>query len=142
MDKFTHLGAAVADLEAAWRDRLKDAEILLKAKRSGAAIADGIYALEIRLKVLVCKRLDLSALPRVFEIHDLDALLLLAGLKNRMEAADVEQDHWNAIKDLARQLQQLRYTENKKWALTLARTFWHQLTDPTEGVMTWLSKQK
>ena len=47
-DKFTHAGASVAELEAAWPDRLKDAEVLLAGRRTGGAIADAIYALEPR----------------------------------------------------------------------------------------------
>jgi hypothetical protein len=68
-NSYTKLGSTVADLEAAWPDRLKDAEALLAAGRNGWAIATGLYALEIRLKVLIARRLDLEQLPRPFEIQ-------------------------------------------------------------------------
>ena len=86
MDKsFTKPGTELSFLEAAWQDRLADAEALFAAGRNAWAIATALYALEIRLKVLVCKKLDLSDLPRAFEVHDLDGLLLLAGLSRRIK---------------------------------------------------------
>ena len=48
-----------------------------------AAIAAGLYALEIHLKVRICQRLNLANLPKSFEIHDLDGLVVLAGLRGR-----------------------------------------------------------
>ena len=86
MDRtFTKLGESLADLEAAWQDRLADAEALFAAGRNAGAIVTGLYALEIRLKVAVCKRLDLERLTKSFEIHDLPALLLLAGWSRRID---------------------------------------------------------
>ena len=80
---FTKFGATVAELDLAWPDRLADAEVLLAGGRHGLAIATGLYALEVRLKVLIGRRLDLDKLPRAFETHDLVSLLLLAGLSRR-----------------------------------------------------------
>ena len=45
----------------------------------------GIYASEIYLKVRACKKLDLDELPRAFELHDLDGLLVVSGLSRRLE---------------------------------------------------------
>jgi hypothetical protein len=86
MDKtfFTKLGATRADLDAAAIDRFKDADALRKSGRHAWAIATALYALEIRLKTLVCKRLDIQQLPQAFEIHDLGGLALLAGLSRRL----------------------------------------------------------
>jgi hypothetical protein len=143
-DRFTTLGALLSDLEIAWQDRLKDAEAALKAKRPAAAITDGLYALEIRLKVLICKRLELDRLPRAFEIHDLDALLLLAGLRARLadKKAAATQTHWEAIGALSSQLHQLRYAPNRRWRQAQAETFLRQLRDQPDGVLPWLSKQR
>jgi len=97
-DKFTTLSAPVSDLEIAWQDRLKDADAALKAKRPAAAIANGLYALEIRLKVMICKTLRLTKLPRAFEIHDLASLMLLAGHSDDLEHAGVQvKDNWSEI---------------------------------------------
>jgi hypothetical protein len=137
------MGASVGDLEIASKDRLKDAEAALKAKRPAAAIVNGLYALEIRLKVAICKRLDLGHLPRAFEIHDLEALLLLAGLRSRLAdgAAAVTLGHWQAIMLWAREFHELRYKPNRHYKQTQAETFLRQLRDPPYGVLPWLSKQ-
>jgi hypothetical protein len=69
--KLSTLGALVSDLQVAAADRLLDAEALLAAGRYAAAIAIGVYSLEIYLKVRICQTLNLPALPKLFEIHDL-----------------------------------------------------------------------
>lgn len=80
--KFSTLVAQVADLQAAGADRLLDAESLFSGGRFALAIAIGTYSLEIHLKVLICNRLNLGALPKAFEIHELDGLLVLSGLQS------------------------------------------------------------
>ena len=49
--RFSTLGAKSADLQVAAADRLQDAELLFASGRFASAIAMGIYALEIQLKV-------------------------------------------------------------------------------------------
>jgi hypothetical protein len=144
MDRsFTKLGETRADLEAAWKDRLADAEILYKGGRNAWAIATALYALEIRLKVLICKHLDLQQLPQAFEIHDLDGLLLLAGLSRRLagkKAAKVKAN-WDNIKAVAPKLNDIRYTPDANWPKAQATAFLRWLRDPPDGVLVWLSKQ-
>jgi hypothetical protein len=77
--------APVAELDQAALDRLDDARALIKAGRPASAISACLYALEIRLKVLVYKKLDLSSLPGAFKIHDIEALLILTRLSQRMK---------------------------------------------------------
>jgi hypothetical protein len=64
-EKFSKLGASDAHLATAWQDRMADANTLLAAGRHGAAIAAGIYALEILLKTRICRILKLNQLPSV-----------------------------------------------------------------------------
>jgi hypothetical protein len=138
---YSTLGSSLPDLEQAWQDRLKDAEALLAAGRTGWAIATGLYALEIRLKVLICRRLDLDQLPRPFEVHDLDSLLLLAGLSRRIErkpARGVKRS-WDAIIELSQHLNTFRYTADERWATT-APVFFRQLRDSPHGVLPWLNR--
>ena len=138
---FTKPGSALTELDTAWQDRLKDAEALLAAGRNGWAIATGLYALEIRLKVLICRRLDVEQLPKAFEVHALDGLLVLAGLSRRIErkpARNVKRN-WDAIIDLAEHLNEFRYTADARWA-THAAAFFGQLRDPPHGVLLWLDK--
>lgn len=139
---FSKLGSALADLEAAWQDRLRDAEELLATGRNGWAIATGLYALEIRLKVLVCRRLDLVQLPRAFEVHDLPGLLLLAGLSRRIQRKPARgvKRNWDAILALSPQLNDFRYTASARWSATQAQDFFRQLRDPPNGVLIWLGK--
>jgi hypothetical protein len=71
---FSTTGTLSTDLQIAAQDRLFDAEALFSAGRFASTIAMGVYSLEIHLKVLICKRLNLSALPKPFETHDLEGL--------------------------------------------------------------------
>lgn len=143
-DDYTKRGETRADLEAAWQDRLADAQALLAAGRHAGAIADALYALEIRLKVMICKRLDVTHLPRAFEIHDLESLLLLAGLSRRVEkrSALKVKANWEKLKRWAEALNDLRYRPASNWTATQATDLLRYLTDPSEGVLTWLSKQR
>ena len=85
--KISTPGALLADLLLAAADRLQDAELLFANGSFASAIAMGVYSLEIHLKVLICKRLNLKALPSAFEIHDLDGLLVLCGLQAALKSA-------------------------------------------------------
>ncbi|CAN5854077.1 hypothetical protein BH23PLA1_BH23PLA1_29210 [soil metagenome] len=145
-EKFTKYGATRADLEAAWQDRLSDANALYAANRSAAAIASGLYALEIFLKARICKKLDLESLPRPFEIHDLDGLLVLSGLHRRMNSKPNRKTsvfrHWSNLLTWAQQLNELRYSPDTRYSRAQARIFLDHLSDPKDGVLTWLSKQR
>jgi hypothetical protein len=142
--EFTKPGGKRSDLEAAWQDRLADAEALLAAGRHAWAIATGLYALEIRLKVLICKRLDLQHLPKGFEIHDLDGLLLLTGLSQKMQKKGARKTrlNWDGIVNVARVLNDLRYQPAANWTATDSHTFFRRLNDPPDGVLPWLSRQR
>lgn len=138
--------ARATDLDIASHDRLADARALIAAGRSASAIAAGIYALEIRLKVLICRRLDLANLPRAFEFHDLDALLILTGLKQRLDrkAPKGVKLNWSNLTQFARggKLSELRYSPESNWPLPQANTLLNWLDDPRSGVLSWLSRQK
>jgi hypothetical protein len=141
----TKLGASVSDLDQASRERLDDAEVLLRGGRYAAAIIHGLYALEIKLKVIICRRLDILNMPRVFETHDLEALMLHTGLdrkiRNVKRPKEVAQN-WHELLDLADDLEGLRYRPDPvKWNRHKAELVLHQLRDPSHGVLLWLTKQ-
>jgi len=81
-------------LRQAARARIKDAEVLLTAKRyDGAAYICG-YALELGLKARICRTLKWSGYPstnkefanyRSFKTHDLDVLLHLSGIEEKIK---------------------------------------------------------
>jgi hypothetical protein len=138
---FAKLGASRADLESAWQDRLKEAEILLQARRPAAAMAAAFYTLEIFLKVLICRRLDLPSLPKAFEIHDLESLLTLAGLSQKLKAKGGKiQKNWESVCELVPLLNDLRYSPEARWTQADAEKFFDQLTHPKTGLLAWLTK--
>ena len=85
--KFAKLGAQLADLQARRRGAPPGCRDALCSRRFASAIAMGVYSLEIHLKVRICKRLNLEALPKPFEIHDLEGLLVLSGLQAARDSA-------------------------------------------------------
>ncbi len=140
--KFSTLGADVADLQAAAADRLLDAEALFAAGRFASAIAMGIYSLEIHLKVRICQRLNVVALPRPFEIHDLEGLLVLSGLKAAWDSAPaITRRNWTEIANESLQINDLRYSASNNRTQSHAESFLQQLRDPPDGVLPWLSAQ-
>ena len=83
------------DLRQVARERLRDAEVLLRAKRYDGAYYLGGYAVEIALKARICRTLKWSGFPetaREFQglqslrTHDLEILLRLSGVDGRIKA--------------------------------------------------------
>lgn len=68
------------------RVRLEDAAVLLEQKRYGGAIYLAGYAVECLLKWAVTERQSCIYLPAEFEVHDLDELLVAAGLHDRLQS--------------------------------------------------------
>jgi len=142
---FKKPGTKLTELQEAWPDRLQDSRILFDGAQYGSAIAAGLYALEILLKVLICKRLDLNALPKAFEIHDLDQLVILTGLSRQIEAVVVEpsevQVNWNAILTFSAQLTNIRYTGSQTWSREQAEDFLGRLSGAEGGVISWFQSK-
>jgi hypothetical protein len=144
-DRYAKLGSSSAnDLTAAATERLLDAEAMLAGNRFASAIAMGLYALEISLKAKVCSRLDLSHLPKPFEIHELDELLILTGLSRKLDdpAAIRVKSHWDAIvTGQAQHVNDLRYLPSTHVTQAQAQSILQQLTAPPDGVLVWLASQ-
>lgn len=79
------------DLETIAQARLLDAEALITAGRYDGAIYTGGYAIELLLKARICKTLEWADFPdtsqnyRSFRVHDLDVLLHLSGIENKIK---------------------------------------------------------
>lgn len=131
-------------MKSAAIERLADSQCLLAGGRYASAISLALYALEISLKVRLCERLDLDALPKPFEIHELDELLLLCGLKNRLDDpifSGVKTNWGILVTGVARHVNDLRYLPGSSVTKAQAEDLLFVLNDPVEGILTWLQNQ-
>jgi hypothetical protein len=105
-------------------------------------MAMGLYSLEIQLKVLICKRLNLDKLPKAFEIHELESLLVLCGLQAASDSASPDlRYNWAQIVNQSLRVNDMRYKSSTNWTQADAQAFLQQLRDPPDGVLPWLSAQ-
>ena len=86
------------------RARLKEAEVLAASRRYEGAIYLCGYAVELALKARICKTLNWSGYPssnnefdkyRTFRTHNLDVLLHLTGIEDRVKTALLAE--WSAV---------------------------------------------
>jgi hypothetical protein len=145
-DDFTRLGASLADLQASYPDRLAEANHCFGQGCYGTAMALALYALEIYLKVRICIRLDLQQLPVAFQTHNLDGLLVLSGLKTRMDHLGNHpvKANWDFLASPALRAQhvnEFRYKPNSSWSPAQSADILGRIQDPTNGVLTWLLAQ-
>ena len=84
--------------------RLRDAEVLLSAKRYDGAVYLCGYAVELALKARICKTLKWPGYPESnkeferlasFKIHDLDVLLRLTGREASVKTGFLVE--WSAV---------------------------------------------
>jgi hypothetical protein len=141
---FTTPGATLADLQAVYKDRLADAEVLFNSQRYASAIAMWFYALEICLKIAICRRLDLNELPKAFEIHDFQALLVVAGLRNRLgdPSAVLVKANWDNVTAYGPgHINELRYSPSASWGKGQAEDYRTRLLTDADGVLPWITAQ-
>ena len=78
------------EIENIVQARLKDAEVLLEASRFDGSVYLCGYAIELGLKARICKTLQWNEYPNsgkysTFKTHDLDVLLHLTGLEDKVK---------------------------------------------------------
>lgn len=82
------------DLRKIAKARIKDAEVLLASKRYDGSVYICGYALELGLKSKICKTLKWQGFPstgkefndyKSFKTHDLDVLLHLSGIEEKIK---------------------------------------------------------
>jgi len=78
------------EIEKIVQARLKDAEVLLEASRYDGSIYLCGYAAELGLKARICRTLQWEEYPTsgkysTFKTHDLDVLLHLTGLEDKVK---------------------------------------------------------
>jgi HEPN domain-containing protein len=130
-----------AELQRLAKDRLRDAKVLLAARRwSGAYYLAG-YAVECGLKACIAKLMKSEEFPdKNFAekcwTHDLERLLLLAGLKAERDAKSAAgaafSDNWGTVKDWN---ESSRYERTAK-ARCLA--LYKAITEAKHGVFQWI----
>jgi len=141
---FAKLGTAARDLEESAIERFKDAEALFDAGQFAGSVMMALYALEIRLKVVICRHLNLEKLPTPFQTHDLEGLLILSGQFNRLHTAKRPKNlatNWEELIQIYRRADQIRYANDPYWSREKAERVLKLFRDPTSGVLTWLEKR-
>lgn len=132
------------DLKKLASTRLKEARLLhSKGLYDGAAYLC-FYVIELALKARVCKHLKITEYPdegdfrSVFLSHNFDRLILLAGLQNKVTAAEPRFTNWNLLTQNLNS--EKRYepigTNDKNFVDSL----FVALCDKRLGIYTWLKK--
>ncbi len=130
------------DLEKAWSERVQESHELA-ARFPATSLALRLYALEIRIKAIICRRLSLIKLPNHCKIHDLDELIIFTGLLAELDDpknAGTRRNWDDLVTFASKQLDKLRYLPGSAWSQTDLSKYFAALDDPSSGVWTWLSK--
>lgn len=122
--------------------RLREAEALLAAGLyDGAKYLSG-YVVELALKARICRLLDVDDYPekgelkRVYAVHDLDQLLLLAGLRKAVDPSNKPLfDNWSTATSWK---PERRYDAVGSVAQQDAEDILNAIRDSTSGVLTWI----
>ncbi len=126
-----------AEFEQLAKDRKEDFEALRKQGRWTASVYLGPYIVEARLKFKICQTLKLEQLPAILKVHDLNALLIYAGLLDELKALPTVFDNFGKVNDIH---------EKTAWRYKVANPLDQATSDkleewlfnPNDGVMTWL----
>lgn len=97
---------ATASLRAIAKARLRDAQVLLQAKRYDGAFYLCGYAVELALKARICRTLRWSGFPETgqdfkglqsIKTHDLEILLRFSGIEDRIRRKYLTE--WSVLLD-------------------------------------------
>jgi len=126
----------VSTLRQAFQQRKREYDALrATAEWSGAVLHAGVL-LELALKIAICKNMDVTHLPRVFQVHDLDFLLYCSGLLNTLQADPDLLRNFGIV--ATRWTLELRY-EGTVITQTQSEEIHNALFDLTGGVLTFLN---
>jgi len=122
--------------------RLREAETLFAAELyEGAKYLSG-YVVELALKARICRLLDLDEYPekgelrRVYAVHDLDQLLLLAGLRKTVGPSN--QPLFNNWSTAALWKPERRYDAAGSATRQDPEDILNAIRDGADGVLTWI----
>ena len=124
--------------------RLREAEVLFgNHLYDGAGYLCG-YVIELALKARICRVLGVAEYPstgklkQVYAVHDLDQLLLLSGLKGKLDPGNKALfDNWNIAVPWT---PERRYGPVGTVSAKDADDVLNAIRDPRNGVLRWLKK--
>lgn len=133
-------------LKLAAKAKLRSAKILYNnGQYDDAGYLLG-YVVEISLKTMICKRLNLIEYPdtgnhkSIFTSHDFDRLLLLSGYSGEIQL-NKNRDLFNNWSILTKDWEpEIRYNENT-YSQSIISAKLSALEDPTHGFFTWIKKR-
>jgi hypothetical protein len=126
-----------AEFEKLARDRKEDFEALRKEGRWTASVYIGPYIVEARLKFKVCEVLKLERLPAILKTHDLNALLIYAGLLDELKSLPRVFANFNSINVIHAEVA-WRYIVADPTHQRTSDNLTDWLFNSKDGVMTWL----
>ena len=94
----------ISELQNIAQERLKESEVLFGANRYDGAMYLCGYAVELTLKARICQTLGWSGYPSTrkefqsyqsFRTHNLEVLLTLSGIKNKIKASFLTE--WSVV---------------------------------------------
>lgn len=122
--------------------RLQEARKLYSVKMYTGTIYLAGYSVECYLKLAICKILDIDRLPGTFMTHDLEALILHAGLSKRILRDHDVHDNFAKLRTMWTMTGKdvIRYKDPKSMKQDDAKEFLSWVAG-NKGVVTWLKKQ-
>jgi hypothetical protein len=135
----------LADLDLAWPERESEAVELDRLGFGTMSLGFRLYALEIRIKAIICRRLNLELLPRACKTHDLSELVIFTGLWAELAdpANSAILQNWELLVDFSkRRLNDLRYLPGTALSHADRLDVIKALDDAAEGVHAWLSQTR
>jgi hypothetical protein len=135
------LNALLADLEPAWIEREEEAQQLIAMGYNSTGLALRLYSLEIRLKTMICKKLNLPCLPTKCKTHDLAELIIFTGIWEELATDVVVRQNWDLLVEYSKQrLNDQRYLPRASLDLADFTKHMQALDDAKDGVLSWLSR--
>jgi hypothetical protein len=126
----------VAALRQAYQLRKREYDALRAAGEWAGAVLHAGVLLELALKIAICKNMDVTRLPKAFQVHELEYLLYCSGLENAfLNNAKLYRNFRVIATDWS---MELRY-EGTLVTAQDADSFHQALFDSADGVLTFLS---
>ena len=135
------------ELKQLAKSRLREAKALFDCGLYDGSYYLAGYVVELSLKARICRMLDTDRYPesgklsQSFKTHNLDDLLLLAGLERKFEQAKIANPNlltnWSLVTEWT---EQFRYEPVGSSPRQRAQTTIAALEDKNDGIFTWIKK--